>query len=218
MKEADLITAPDYVVIKAANEFKDKTTAINQMWQTDFTYFKIIGWGWYYLSTILDDYSRYIISWKLCTTMRAKDVTDTIELALAASGCGRAVVRHKPRLLSDNGSCYISGDLADWLEENKMDHVRGAPFHPQTQGKIERWHQTMKNRVLLENYYLPGDLEQQIKAFAEYYNNHRYHESLGNVTPADVYFGRDKDIIREREKIKKQTIQNRRLQHQKQAA
>jgi putative transposase len=137
MKAADLITAPDYVVIKAAEEFKDKTTAINQMWQTDFTYFKIIGWGWYYLSTILDDYSRYIISWKLCTTMRvrAKDVTDTIELALATSGCDQeAVVQHKPRLLSDNGSCYISSELADWLEEQKMDHVRGAPFHPQTQG------------------------------------------------------------------------------------
>ncbi len=99
-----------------------------------------------------------------------------------------------------------------------MDHVRGAPFHPQTQGKIERWHQTMKNKVLLENYYLPGDLERQIEAFVDYYNNARYHESLGNVTPADVYFGRDKDIIREREKIKKQTIQKRRLQHQKQAA
>ena len=104
------------------------------MWQTDFTYFKIIGWGLYYLSTILDDYSRYIISWKLCTTMRAKDVTDTIELALATSGCDQAVVQHKPRLLSDNGSCYISSELADWLEEQKMDHVRGAPFHPQTQG------------------------------------------------------------------------------------
>ena len=135
LKAADLITAPDYVVIKAAEEFKDKTTAINQMWQTDFTYFKIIGWGWYYLSTILDDYSRYIISWKLCTTMRAKDVTDTIELAMATSGCDQeAVVQHKPRLLSDNGSCYISSELADWLEEQKMDHVRGAPFHPQTQG------------------------------------------------------------------------------------
>lgn len=132
-----MITAPDYVVIKAAEEFKDKTTAINQMWQTDFTYFKIIGWGWYYLSTVLDDYSGYIISWKLCTTMRvgAKDVTDTIELALATSGCDQeAVVQHKPRLLSDNGSCYISSELADWLEEQKMDHVRGAPFHPQTQG------------------------------------------------------------------------------------
>jgi putative transposase len=132
--------------------------------QTDFTYFKIIGWGWYYLSTILDDYSRYIIAWKLCTNMRAGDVTDTIELALTASGCDQAVVRHKPRLLSDNGSCYISGDLAEWLQDKGMKHVRGAPFHPQTQGKIERWHQIMKNRVLLENYYLPGDLERKLVA------------------------------------------------------
>ena len=76
----------------------------------------------------------------------------------------------------------------------------------------------MKNRVLLENYYLPGDLENQIGAFVEYYNNQRYHESLGNITPADVYFGRDKTILREREKIKKLTIQNRRLQHQRKAA
>ncbi len=218
LKAADLITAPDYVTIKAADEFKDKTTDINQLWQTDFTYFKIIRWGWYYLSTILDDYSRYIIAWKLCTTMRADDVTDTIEMALQASGCDQAVIRHKPRLLSDNGSCYISGDLAKWLKDQKMDHVRGAPFHPQTQGKIERWHQTMKNRVLMENYYLPGDLEQQIGAFVDYYNNRRYHESLNNVTPADVYFGRDKTILRERENIKKQTIRQRRLQHQKQAA
>ena len=218
LKEADLITAPDYVVIKAAEEFKDKTTAINQMWQTDFTYFKIIGWGWYYLSTILDDYSRYIIAWKLCFTMRASDVTETIELALAASGCDQAIVQHKPRLLSDNGSCYISGELAEWMQKQEMEHIRGAPFHPQTQGKIERWHQTMKNRILLENYYLPGNLEQQIGAFVDHYNNHRYHESLNNVTPADVYFGRDKDILRERKKIKKQTIQYRRLQHQRQAA
>ena len=220
LKEADLITAPDYVVIKAAEEFKDKTTAINQMWQTDFTYFKIIGWGWYYLSTILDDYSRYIIAWKLCSTMRASDVTETIELALAASGCDQAVVQHKPRLLSDNGSCYISGELAEWMQKQEMEHIRGAPFHPQTQGKIERWHQTMKNRFLLENYYLPGNLEQQIGAFVDHYNNHRYHESLNNVTPADVYFGRDKDILRERKKIKvrRTTIQYRRLQHQRQAA
>ena len=150
--------------------------------------------------------------------MRTDDVTDTIQLALDASGCDEAVIQHKPRLLSDNGSCYISADLAKWLDKRDMDHIRGAPHHPQTQGKIERWHQTMKNRVLLENYFLPGDLENQINAFVEYYNHQRYHESLGNVTPADVYFGRDRNILKEREKIKKQTIQNRRLQHQKQAA
>ena len=82
-------------------------------------------------------------------------------------------MRHEPRLLSDNGSCYISGDLAEWLEGKKMDHIRDAQLRPQTQGKIERWHQTMKNRVLLENCYLPGDLERQIGAFFEHYNNHR---------------------------------------------
>ena len=211
LKAHDLITSPAFVVVKAADEFHDKTTAPNQLWQTDFTYFKVIGWGWFYLSTILDDYSRYIIAWKLCTTMRTDDVTETLNLALKASGCDRAKVVHKPRLLSDNGSSYISGDLAEWLEDQKIDHVRGAPYHPQTQGKVERWHQTLKNRILLENYFLPGDLERQIGAFVDHYNNHRYHESIGNVTPADAYFGRDTAIIERRQKIKNLTIQIRRV-------
>jgi transposase InsO family protein len=218
LKAYDLIASPAYVVVKAADEFKDKTTAPNQLWQTDFTYLKVIGWGWFYLSTILDDFSRYIIAWKLCTTMKADDVTDTLELALTASGCDEARVVHKPRLLSDNGSSYISGDLAKWLEAQGMAHVRGAPCHPQTQGKIERWHQTLKNRILLENYYLPGDLEASIGKFVDYYNHQRYHESLKNLTPADVYFGQGQTILLERERIKRKTIQKRRLQHQKKAA
>src|SRR6201992_900189 len=115
LKAHDLITSPAYVVIKAANEFKDKTTTINQLWQTDFTYLKITGWGWYFLSTVLDDFSRYVIAWKLCTTMKAEDVTDTLELALTASGCDQVHVQHKPRLLSDNGSSYIAEELAEWL-------------------------------------------------------------------------------------------------------
>jgi putative transposase len=218
LKAHDLITSPAFVVIKAADEFKDKTTAPNQMWQTDFTYFKIIGWGWVYLSTVLDDFSRYIIAWKLCTTMRAEDVTDTLELALTASGCDSARVLHKPRLLSDNGPSYIAAELAEWIDANGMSHVRGAPLHPQTQGKIERWHQTLKNRILLKNYFLPGDLERQIEAFVEHYNHRRYHESLDNVTPADAYFGRAPAIIEQREGIKRQTVQLRRLQHRKLAA
>jgi putative transposase len=147
-------------VIKAADEFHDKTTRPNQLWQTDFTYLKVIGWGWFYLSTILDDYSRYIIAWKLCTTMKAGDVTDTLE-ALAG-------IRLRQRHGGTSHGCsatmasYIAGDLAEWLEEKGMEHVRGAPNHPQTQGKIERWHQTLKNRILLENYFLPGALERQI--------------------------------------------------------
>ena len=109
LKVHDLITSPAFIVIKAADEFRDKTTAINQLWQTDFTYLKVIGWGWMYLSTILDDYSRYIIAWKLRTAMKTSDVTDTLDFALQASGCDQAKVAHKPRLLSDNGSSYVSG-------------------------------------------------------------------------------------------------------------
>lgn len=218
LKAHDLIASPAFIVVKAADEFKDKTTAPNQLWQTDFTYLKVIGWGWFYLSTILDDFSRYIIASKLCTTMKADDVTDTLKLALTASGCSQARVVHKPRLLSDNGSSYVSGDLAKWLEVHGMGHVRGAPCHPQTQGKIERWHQTLKNRILLENYYLPGDLEASISRFVDHYNHQRYHESLKNLTPADVYLGRGQTILLNRERIKRNTIQNRRLRHQNKAA
>jgi putative transposase len=218
LKSQDLITSPAYIVIWAADEFREKTTAPNQLWQTDFTYLKITGWGWYYLSTILDDYSRYIVAWKLCVTMKAQDVTDTLDLALTKSGLDQENVAHRPRLLSDNGASYISGDLAEWLDDKKIEHIRAAPYHPQTQGKIERWHQTLKNRILLNNYYLPRELEEQISAFVENYNNKRLHESLNNLTPVDVYCGRGEAILEEREKIKKLTIQNRRLQHQMKAA
>jgi len=191
---------------------------------------RVRAWGWFYLSTILDDYSRYVIAWKLCTTMRASDVTDTLNLALETSGRDKAEIIHKPRLLSDNGSSYIAGELAEWLDERGMGHVRGAPNHPQTQGKIERWHQTLKNRVPLENSFLPGDLERQIEAFINDYNHHRYPlpgsrlhaidekgESLGNLTPADVYFGRDQAIIERRRRIKEDTMNKRRLAYLRQA-
>jgi hypothetical protein len=137
---------------------------------------------------------------------------------IAASGLDRITASHRPRLLSDNGSSYVADDLARWLEHKGRQHVRGAPYHPQTQGKIERWHQTLKNRILLDNYYLPGDLERQIGAFVEHYNHSRYHESIDNLTPADVYFGRAKTILTERQRIKRETIANRRLQHRLQAA
>ena len=214
----DLIASPAFAVVEAAEEFHSKTTAPDQLWQTDFTYLKVVGWGWFYLSTVLDDYSRYVIAWKLCTGMAASDVTDTLELALTASGRSTARVRHRPRRLSDNGPGYIADELARRLASNGMEHVRGAPCHPQTQGKVERWHRTLKNRVLLENHYLPGELEARVAAFVEHYNHHRAHESLDNLAPADVYFGRGQAILLERERIKRQTIRQRRLLHLSQAA
>ena len=136
----------------------------------------------------------------------------------AVSGCSQMRVHHRPRLLSDNGPCTIAGNLAKWLAENAMDHVRGAPCQPQTQGKIERWYQTLKNRILLENHYLPGDLEGQVEAFVDHDNHQRCHASLRNLTPADVYFGRGQTILLDRERIKRQTIQQRRLIHHQHAA
>ena len=112
----------------------------------------------------------------------------------------------------------LSAELGQYLDAHGMAHTRGKPYHPMTQGKIERWHQTLKNRILLENYFLPGDLEAQIAAFVDDYNHRRYHESIDNLTPADVYFGRGTTILAERERIKRQTIADRRLQHRLQVA
>ncbi len=139
----------------------------NQRWRTDFTDLKVIGWGWLYLSTILDDYSRYIIGWKLCGNMRAEDVADALDIAslnegVAPSGCDSAKGSHKTRLLSDNGSSCIAGDLAEYLEGRGMKQVRGTPMHPQTQGKIEPWHQTLINRILLEDHFFEADFEAAI--------------------------------------------------------
>ena len=189
LKAHDLVTSPQFVVMSAADAFQNPTRRVHELWQTDFTYFRVVGWGWYFLSTILDDYSRYIISWRLTTTMAASDVTDTLEDALEATGLTEARVHHKPRLLSDNGPCYISKELREWLQDQDMKHTRGAPYHPMTQGKIERYHRSMKNVVKLEHYYFPWELENAITEWVAHYNHERYHESLDNVTPADVYNG-----------------------------
>ena len=219
LKAQDLITSPAFVLMKAADRFQHPTTAPNQLWQTDFTYLKVIGWGWFYLSTVLDDYSRYILAWKLCDGMTASDVSDTLSLALEASGLESAKVHHRPRLLSDNGPSYVSAELGDWLDDQGMGRTRGAPYHPMTQGKIERWHRSMKNQVLLENYYFPGDLKARIGQFVHYYNTQRYHESLNNLTPEDVYTGRGQTVLNRRHRIKQKTLaERRRLYYQQKVA
>ena len=181
--------------MQARDKFQHPTTRVNEMWQTDFTYFKITGWGWYYLSTVLDDFSRFIIAWRLCVSMSTSDVSDTLDDALRFTGLDQIKVKHKPRLLSDNGPSYISSELAHYLAARNMIHTRGKPYHPQTQGKIERWHRSLKNQILLENYYFPNELEDRIRQFVDYYNHERYHESLNNLTPADVFYGRGQSIF-----------------------
>ncbi len=187
------------------------------MWQTDFTYFKVIGWGWYYLSTVLDDYSRYILAWRLSATMGAGDVQETLEQAFAKTNLTHIKVRHRPRLLSDNGPAFIAEDLKTYLHQYRIKHIRGAPYHPMTQGKIERFHRSMKNVIRLDNYYLPWHLERAIGQFITYYNEERYHESIGNVTPADMYHGRAARIQSKRVIIKHKTMNERRRLHRQQS-
>ena len=215
LKAKDLITSPAYIVMTAADKFQHPTSRVHELWQTDFTYFKVNGWGWYYLGSVLDDYSRYIIAWKLFKSMAAGDVKELLDMAVAATGVNQISIRHRPRLLSDNGPCYLSSELREYLESRGIRHTRGAPYHPMTQGKIERYHLSLKSVVKLLQYYFPDQLEEEIGLFIEYYNNRRYHESLDNVTPADVYFGRSREIIARREQLKKHTMELRRKRNLK---
>jgi transposase InsO family protein len=171
-------------VLTAANTFQHPTHRPNELWQTDFTDLHVVGWGWYDLSTVLDDFSRYILAWTLRTSMGATDVMETLDLARAAAGIDHVPVVHRPRLLTDNGPCYISGQLATYLETHGVAHTRSAPYHPMTQGKIERYHRSLKNVVKLDQYYSPWELERAIARFVADYNDRRDHESLQNVTPA----------------------------------
>lgn len=218
LKAADLIESPAYILLQAADRFQHPTRRRNELWQTDFTYLPVVGWGWYYLSTVLDDYSRKILAWKVGPTMRVEDVTETLDLARAATGVDRVRIEHKPRLLSDNGPCYVAKDLAEYLRKHELGHTRGRPYHPMTQGKIERYHRSMKNVVRLENYYSPWELERALARFVEYYNHERLHEAIGNVTPDDMYHGRQRAILSRREKIKRLTLERRKKENLRNAA
>ena len=139
--------------------------------------------------------------------MKSEDVERTVGQALLKT---RLSQHQRPKLLSDNGSCYLAAELKEYLRSNGIDPVHGRSCHPQTQGKIERYHRSLKNVVRLEHYYCPQELTTALSRFVHHYNYRRYHESLDNVTPADVYFGRKEKILKKREKIKEQTMLLRR--------
>jgi transposase InsO family protein len=210
LKAFDLVASPAYIVLSAKDRFDHPTRRVHELWQTDFTYLKVIGWGWYYLLTVLDDYSRYIIDWELFTSMGTEDVKELLERSIEKTGARDVPVHCRPRLLSDNGSAFVSKELQEYLREHNMGHTRSKPYHPMTQGKIERYHRSMKNVVTLQNYYLPGELKEEIGRFVSYYNHQRVHESLKNLTPADVYHGRGRAILTARERLKRQTLRRRR--------
>jgi len=142
--------------------------------------------------------------------MTAEDVKERLDIAIAKTGVTHVHVYQRPRLLSDNGPCFISQEFKQYLQKHAINHIKTRVYHPMTQGKIERYHRSMKNLILLDIYYSPEELTERISQWVNYYNNHRYHEAIDNVAPSDRYFGRDREILRQRERTKKLTMKQRR--------
>jgi putative transposase len=198
------------VKLAAGKEYHTKTTGPHQMWATDASYFRVVGWGYYYLVTVMDDYSRFIIAWRLQRDMSADSLIEVIQEAIDATGMTDVPIKDRTKLLSDNGAGFISRAFRDYLHLVGITHILAAPFHPQTNGKLERYHRTIKTEVNQIPYEFPVDLEKAIADFVEYYNFRRYHKALGDITPADVLTCRRDQILKSRKEIKEQTIQHRR--------
>ena len=190
----------------ATKEYHTKPKYVNEQWQTDATYLHVEGWGWYYLISVLDDYSRRIISWKVQSSMTADDFIEVLEDACDKTGLDK---KNMPNLVSDRGPALISDDLKNFLNEQNIHHILASPYHPQTNGKIERYHKSLKSKVKLHIYGCPNELKAEVGKFISYYNKKRYHESLGNVTPDDVFYGRREEIVKERNEKRRLTLLRR---------
>lgn len=202
----------------AAKEWRHKTTRINQIWQSDATRFFVPDWGHWWLVSVLDDYSRRILAWEVVPDVQTPSLAGVIQAAVEATGLEQAPVvlglepdlKHRPALLTDNGSGYISKVMQQYLRTVGLRHLRTRPHHPQTNGKIERMHRTLKEDVTLVIYTGPEQLREAIARFVAYYNSQRYHKALKNVTPDDVWFGRRDQILARRKALQIRTLVARR--------
>ena len=208
LKKEGLVKPPDMQLL-AGKEYQRKTSGPNQMWATDASYFRVVRWGYYYMVTVMDDYSRSILAWKLQLDMTADSLIQVVQLAIDATGMTEVPLEDRTRLLSDNGSGYVSRAFRDYLGLVGIRHILAAPYHPQTNGKLERYHQSIKQEVNQVPYEVPGDLEEAIADFVNYYNHRRYHKALSNVTPDDVLRRRREGILIKRREVKAQTLASR---------
>jgi transposase InsO family protein len=209
LRREGLVKSPE-MQLKAAKEYHRKTTGPHQMWATDASYFRVIGWGFYYMVTVMDDFSRFILAHKLQRDMTTDSFIEVVQDAMDTTGMTEVPVADRTSLLSDNGSGYVSRAFGDYLRLVSIKHILAAPYHPQTNGKLERYHQTIKRYVNQVPYEKPSDLEEAIAAFVGYYNHTRYHMALGNVTPADVLNGRREQILQRRKEVQVRRIERRR--------
>ena len=199
------------VPLPAGKEFHHKTTAPHQLWATDASYFRVAGWGYYYMVTVMDDFSRFILAWRLQVDMTSASLIEVVQDAIDLTGMTDVPVEDRTSLLSDNGSGYISRLFREYLQLVGIRHILAAPYHPQTNGKLERYHQTLKRDVNQLPYDVPRELEVAIGEFVDFYNHRRYHKALKDITPADMLAGRRDEILGRRKEAKNRTINRRRL-------
>ncbi len=210
LKREGLIKPAEITGFKASKEYHHKTKRPNELWATDCSYLKITGWGYYYLVTVMDDFSRFILAWQLKNDMAADSLIDVTQEAVDLTGMTDVPVEDRTFLLSDNGAGYLSRKFNEYLGLVGIKHITASPYHPQTNGKIERYHRTIKGKINLVPYDTPSELEREINSFVRYYNYYRYHEALKNVTPHDVYTGRQFEILQFRKEVKRRTFDKRR--------
>ena len=209
LKREGLVKRSEMKGFVAGKEYHRKTKRANEMWATDCNYLRVVDWGYYYLVTVMDDYSRYILAWDLKRDMTSDSLIDVVQQAIDTTSMYQVPVKNRTSLLSDNGSGYVSRAFGDYLKLVGIKHILASPFHPQTNGKIERYHQTLKGEINQIPCDMPSELREAIEKFIQYYNHMRCHEAMGNVTPADVYYGRREQILVKRKEAKQRTLQVR---------
>jgi transposase InsO family protein len=208
-----LVKSPE-MQLRAGKEYRHKTMGPHQLWATDASYFRVVGWGYYYLVTVMDYYSRFILAWKVQQDMTADSLIEVVQDAVDATGMDAVLLLERTRLLSDNGSGYISRAFREYLHLVGIRHILASPYHPQTNGKLERYHRTLKSDVNQVPYEIVQDLETAIGDFVGFYNHRRYHKALGDVTPEDVLEGRREAILTRRKEVQRETFQRRRQYNQ----
>lgn len=197
----------------AAKEWRHKTSRPDEIWQMDGTVMFVTDWGYYKYLPVLDDYSRRVMNSELMPDESGFSASDAMELSLEeAKRLGHCLDRH-PIVLTDNGPAFKGWVLGDYLENRGMKHIFGRPYHPQTQGKVERFNRTIKDYIYVYAYNSPEELQKAIREAVEWYNN-RPHEALRNVSPNDVYAGRKEEILQRRAEKKKLTVERRKAYNQ----
>lgn len=192
----------------AAKIWKKPTKEVDEIWQHDGTSFFIPEFGYYKALPVIDDHSRKLLACPVRPDESGDSSSDAIELALEKARSEGHLLDRTPTLLTDNGSGFAGEVLAKYLRARGVKHIFGAPFHPQTQGKVERFNRTLKEKVNLWPHSTPERLQAAIDAMVELYNE-TPHEALENVCPNDVYAGRKDEVLERRAKIRLETMARR---------